>query len=353
MDTAQGAAASLLREEFDHERGFPVRAASHTDLWPGDRWTEAYVAIDEPRLAEKAFNAVLRSTRPDGSIPHLMQGSHKRFGIETNWIDRQVYRFQGNGALRLANGEHVTRLYAPPTWAMGALALYNYAVEDGEEAWATDFLYETTPWLIGATEALYKARSKDHVLVSGHRDELTNSSGRLATLPLKTTIDPAINVLLVANNAALSELVDRSNSKLSRELRDRMDRTKRTVNGLGEEILTMERHLPEFVLAAARLGFGESLPIHAFEGVYALPNPEDKHPEKSHLSTAECVEIARLTPDMPQSKEYLMRFLGSICNGQPITRFEGVVPGKNVIDNKVGRKQIWLPTAAEIARIPN
>ena len=127
LKAVQELSAQRLVDNFDRERGFAVRAAgSHTDLWPGDPWTEAYTAIGATRMAELSFDAILRSIRPDGSVPHLMQGSHMRGGHETNWIDRTVYRATGVGATRAASGAWVTKLHAQPNWAVSAAALYDH-----------------------------------------------------------------------------------------------------------------------------------------------------------------------------------------------------------------------------------
>lgn len=347
MEQAKDTAERLLVEHFDVKRGFPERATSHTDLWPGDRWAEAYIAIDRPDLAADTVAATLRSIRPDGSVPHLMQGSHPRWGLsETRWIDRQAYRLQGNGAIKLANGEWVTKTHAQPSWAIGATALIDYLLPKNEEK-AQRLQERVVPKFINATQALYEARGdSDGFIVSTKRDETTNSAGELARQSLPV-VDPAVNALLVSNSIALGAL-----TVIPQSLARKVDKTRASVTTLVENEISADKPLsPEFVLAAARLNLGKELSASALSSAYKAPSIDDEHPERTHLSTAECIEIARLTNDRLESKAYLARLITGYALGKQVTRFEGKTPGTSAASNKIGRKHIWLPTAAQIVQI--
>ena len=353
LKSVQELSAQHLVDNFDRERGFALRApGSHTDLWPGDPWTEAYTAIGATRMAELSFNAVLRSIRPDGSVPHLMQGSHMRGGSETNWIDRTVYRATGVGATRSDSGAWVTKLHAQPNWAVSAAALYDHKLQRSELE-ATSFARSIVPTLVDATQALYEARGTEKgYIVAKHRDEMTNNSGALAGLR-KPVIDPSVNALLVRNNKAVTRLAQIAQYELPQELLTTMRRTSwYLAEHVSEHVGDETPYLPEFVLAAARLELSDSIPRAALQHIYAAPTPNDKHPEATHLSTAECVEIARLTPEHVTSRGYLDRYIGMVAAGQPITRFEGSLPTEDSFDNRLHRKQTWLLTDAQLVRIP-
>lgn len=206
---------------------------------------------------------------------------------------------------------------------------------------------------MGATQALYKARGteKDYI-VAKHRDEMTNNSGAFAGLR-KPVIDPSVNALLVQNNKAVTRLARVAHYDLPQELRSTMDRTNwYLAKVVSEQVNDDTPYRPELVLAAARLELSDSFDSASLRTIYTAPSPEDKHPERTHLSTAECIEIARLTLDQPASRAYLDRYVAGIANGQPVTRFEDSVPGMNSLDNRYHRKQPWLPTDAQLVRIP-
>jgi hypothetical protein len=352
---AQNDARELMtRGLYDMERNIPMRASSHTDLWPGDRWVEAYLAIDEPQLAERVMATTLRSIRPDGSLPHLMQGSHRRSGIETRWIDRQVYRLQGNGAMELPNGEWVTKSYGAPTLALGAVAL-----ADRNRKYPD---FETVTRTI---TTLYDARGNSDDLIEARKvDELTNNSGKLADQLKKEgkAMDPAVNALAVKSLMALRQYPGTEKSQHGRDL---FNQAERTVLALYEE-LELERSKDdpitgsrsylkgEQVLALARLNDPTMMPSeYELWRVFKAPEAGEKHPEHSNLNLAECLEIARLTRWADASNKYLERVIPKIAaiGAAGLTRFEGIIPGKNEAANKAGRKQVWLPTAAEIVQI--
>ncbi|MCA9327915.1 hypothetical protein KDA14_05285, partial [Candidatus Saccharibacteria bacterium] len=334
---------------FDVERGIPMRAASHTDLWPGDRWAEAYIAAGEPNLAAAVMNTIARSVRPDGSVPHLMQGSHIRGGIETRWIDRQVYRMQGNGAIHLPNGEWVTEGFAPPTQAISALALHEAGVEIPGRLQAAGLMH--------ATETLYDSRGTMSGLIVAHKiDELTRSTANLARAVKLNGVakDPAVNALLVKNNRALRKLADAEGEPLDEVLSSMMHRTERTLVDEMQKTVETKVHYPEEVLAAARLDeVREDLTEQQLIDFFAAPDAQDKHPEQRHLTMAESIEVARLTANRGASQEYLERIvkLVNTAGAAALTRFEGIGPDKNAVANKMGRKQAWLPTAAEVVQI--
>lgn len=353
LEIAQNDARELMtRGLYDMDRDIPMRSKMHTDLWPGDRWVEAYLAIDEPQLAERVMATTLSSIRPDGSLPHLMQGSHRnRIGIETRWIDRQVYRLQGNGAMELPNGEWVTKSYGMPTLPLGALALA------GENREHPDF--ETVARSI---TTLYDARGNSDDLIEAQKvDELTNSSGKLADQLKKEgkAMDPAVNALAIKSLMALqqypgsSELID--TWKYSNGLSGQAETT---AFALYEELefARAKNHClkDEEVLALARLNDPIMLPSeHELHTVFEQPEAGGKHPERSNLNLAECLEIARLTLWADASNKYLERVIPKIAalGKAGLSRFEGVAPGPNAVVNRAGRKQVWLPTAAEIVQI--
>lgn len=352
LATAQDSARELLVEQFDVKHDIPMRAPSHTDLWPGDRWPEAYIAAGEPELATHAMESIAFSRRPDYTFPHLMQGSHMRAGIETRWIDRQVYRMQGNGAMRLPNGEWVTRTLASPTQALSALAVAKAGLE-------VHGPYDTlTPAALArSTRALYAQRGNTKGLLAAHRkDELTRSTAELSR-KLKqhgSVVDVAVNALLVQNSRAIIELAERANVALGEEFTDQARQTEEKLVSVLQVHRFIDEILPEDVLATARTPqAARSLSESLLANFYMPPDPTDPHPEISYLSMAETIEVARLTPWSEASHDYLARILPKIAaaGASALTRFEGVAPGKNAIDNKMSRKQIWLPTAAEIVQI--
>lgn len=352
----QALSAQHLVDNFDTTRGFALRApGSHADLWPGDPWVEAYLAIGRTDLANLSFKAIQRSIRPDGSAPHLMQGSRPLFRLETKGIDRMVFRATGVGSTRSASGERVTKLHAQPGWALSTAALYDYKLGKWGEMHAAGFARSVAPMLVDATRALYKARgTEDGYVASKHIDEMTNRSGELAKLH-KPLFDPSVNALLVKNNAAVVRLADIARFALPQELRNAMAKTNDYLTGQITDTVSADRpYLPEYVLAAARLGSSEIIiDPAALQSVYAAPSPEDPHPEKKHLSTAECVEIARLTLSQPDSRAYLDSYITAIAGGQPIKRFENSKPSKNAVDERLHRsQQTWLPTDAQLVQVP-
>lgn len=366
FEHARGIAARQLVAGFDTIAGqkFPYRAEGYGDLWPGDRWTEAYLAIGKIGLAERAFSAVLGSIRQDGSFPHLKQGKHKRLGVETRFIDRLVYLARGDGITADNSGEPVTRLHGQPSEALSARALYEYKrATDGDEK-AKEFAGLVTLPVIRGAYALYKARGReDGLVVSNHRDEMTNNSGHLAKQKMPR-VDPSVNALLVQNNAALLDLAQALDYKLpGYKPADKKEGTAEQIGFLAEQMKLTRANLtsmvdlhvgfsmpdePEFVLAAARIGRTEKLSSAILSEVFAAPSPKDKHPEKSHLSMAECIEIAKLTPERPESRAYLGRIYAGVADGKPITRFEDIAPDNKPLSdlsNRIHRKQIWLPAA--------
>lgn len=348
LAVAQSHAHEMLVEQYDAERNIPLRATSHTDLWPGDRWTEAYLAASEPETALAVAESLAHSIRPDGSVPHLMQGSHKRAGVETRFIDRQVYRLQGNGAERLPNGEWVTRRFAPPTWALSALALHKAGLEVPEAL--------QVPGLTKATEVLFEHRAtNDGLLSAATADELTNSVGVLNKQRKagKAVVDPATNALAVLNDAALQELAARTAVPIDVSFQERASQLKAALyDRIGRN--TRTKYSPEAVLAAARLqdeavAVSESR-LTRFFGAPDLTRP---HVERTHLSMADSLEAARLLPDSEAAQTYLRRVLPKIAllGASGFTRFEGVAPTKNAVNNRSRRKQVWLPTAAQVVQI--
>jgi hypothetical protein len=353
LGQAQETASNMLAEQFDTRHGIPIRADGYGDLWPGDQWAAAYIAADKPDMAEAAVAALARSQRPDGSFPHLLQGSHIRGGIETRWIDRQVYRLEGNGALHLPNGEWVTKSYAPPTQALSALAIVRAGLR------LPDTL--TVDSLNQASHALYEARgsNSDSGLIYAHKPvELTDRVGALGQEVKRTqrVIDSGVNALSVINGYALSELAAHAgeDSDYKIALRARNAETALRDRFVNMYVSQMQP-TNEDILAAARLyeSSGWRLKEADLERIYSAPNPSTEHPERTHLSMAECLEVARLTPYSDASHEYLTRIATAVARGgvQAITRFEGVEPTANAASNKMGRKQLWLPTAAEIVQI--
>lgn len=351
----QALSAQHLVDNFDAARGFALRnPTSHRDLWPGDPWVEAYTAIGRTDLADLSLAAIMRSIRPDRSIPHLVQGSKVYAGLETNGIDRMVYRLTGVGATRSASGERVTKLHAQPGWALGALALYEHKLHERGGSYAIGFAHNITPRLIDATRALYKARgTEDGYVASKHIDEMTNRSGELARLR-KPLFDPSVNALLVKNNAAVLRLAEITRFAVPQELRTAMAKTNEYLRGQLTDTVHADRpYLPEYVLAAARLGSSDiTIEPAALQSVYAMPAEDDPHPEATHLSTAECVEIARLTLGQPDSRAYLDDYVAAIASGEAITRFMHSVPSNNLIVDKIHRRHNWLPTDAQLVQIP-
>ncbi|HWT55565.1 MAG TPA: hypothetical protein VN031_00880 [Candidatus Microsaccharimonas sp.] len=352
LETAQDSAHELLVEQFDVKHDIPMRASGHTDLWPGDRWPEAYIAAGEPELAAHVMESIAFSRRPDYAYPHLMQGSHMLAGVETRWIHRQVYRLQGNGAMRLPNGEWVTKALAPPTQALSALAV----VKAGLEVHGP---YDTlTPAALArSTRALYAQRGNEKGLITAHKkDELTRSTAELSQR-LKahgSVVDVAVNALSVQNNRAIIELAKRTDVSLGEEFTNQVRQIEEKLVSVLQIHRFIEEILPEDVLATARTPQeARSLSESLLTNFYMPPEPADPHPEISYLSMAETIEVARLTPWSEASHDYLERILPKIAQAgaSAMTRFEGITPGKNAVDNKVSRKQIWLPTAAQIVQI--
>lgn len=352
---AQQTSHDMLVDQYDQKHGIPMRADSHTDLWPGDRWAEAYIAAGEPEIASAVMHTVARSIREDGAFPHLMQGSHMRGGIETRWIDRQVYRMQGNGAERTPAGEWVTKSFAPPTQALSALAIVKNGLELPEGL--------TPETLDTAADALKSRRTGSGRLLKAEKvDELTNSAGELAA-ELKRSgpvADPAINAFSVLNDRALIQLLRHYNLPVDASIRARERSTEYGLRDSFSQAYRDRRPLSnEEVLAAARLGGIEAMAVMTSDrlaAIYERPHPDDAHPERTHLSLAECIEIARLTPHAEASHDFLNRVLTNVAvlGAAAVTRFEGVTPGANPAANKYGRRQRWLPTAAEIVQInPN
>jgi hypothetical protein len=344
---AQDAAHEMLVDQFDAQRGIPVRTGSHSDLWPGDRWPEAYLATGEPSIALAAINSIASSVRRDGSFPHLLSGSHKRGGVETHWIDRMVYIGQGNGLTLSVHREWVTRAFAPPTQALSALAIEKAGLHVPAELDVTG--------LTNAAMRLYKSRgNEDGLLVARKKDELTRSKAELSR-ELKqndTVIDPAINALMVLNNDAIAELAARTRQPLGSDFRQRMQQTRDSL--LRRLASHQDSYLPEQVLAVARLGHRDVvLTEDDLADIFTAPVPDDPHPQEHHLSMAETIEVARLTTGSRMSYDYLRRILTLVAGAGPaaLTQFEGINPGDNPILNKYNRKNAWLPTAAEIVQI--
>jgi hypothetical protein len=363
LETAQDAAHTMLVEQFDLDHGIPLSASSHTDLWPGDRWPEAYLAAGEPEFATMAMNSIARSVRPDGSFPHLMQGSHVRNlgplgNSESRWIDRQVYRIQGNGAVHLSNGEWVTKIFAPPTQALGVLALVDagYAAPGSLNAAKLEM----------SVDVLYNQRANfDGLITARHRDELTRRTGYLSNNLDKYNgvVDPAINALAVLNDTAIATLsrLDKSFNSFAASLYNGR-RSSNMSNALYDLLSTADAThgllSPEEVLAAARLGSEVvSLSEQQLANFYKAPDPTDKHPERTHLNMAYTIEVARLTPDSEASHSYLERILPAIA-AKPgysgILEYEDRSPKDDItsaVTNKLYRSKLWLPTAAELVQL--
>lgn len=344
LATAQEIATEMLVNEYDHERGIPLTASSHTDLWPGDTnlWVDAYLTIDRPDLAQQTFETSLKSIRPDGSVPHLMQGSHIRGGRETRWIDRQYYRLSGAGAMRLPNGEWVSKIYAPPTLAMSALAIANAGIELPED------IVET---LVKTQERLYEARGNDEALIEPeHPDELTNNSGEMAhLLKLFTVMDPAVSALAVHNGRAIQRLArhlapDYDLDRISSLTDQTQESLRKYING------SQGKHSPERTLAIARTGKTLAFTEEDLEELYSEPAPDEKHPERTHLSMDKCIEVAHSTPYAKLSRDYLERIVPKLARGE-FTRFENAMPGNNPVENKSYRRQFWLPVAAQVVQL--
>lgn len=344
LETAQELAKDMLVSEYDHDRGIPMSASSHTDLWPGDTnlWVDAYLTIDRPDLATQTFGTALKSIRPDGSVPHLMQGSHVRFGTETRWIDRQYYRVKGTGAMELPNGEWVSKIYAPPTLALSALAIAEAGLE------LPDNIVDV---VATAQEKLYEARgNKDALIEAEHKDELTNNSGEKARLlNMFVVVDPAVNALAVQNGRAILKLA--RILEPNRDFDNIRSQTDQTYESLIKFINESKgTRSPERTLAIARTGTTLALKNEDLEEFYSEPVSNDKHPERTHLSMDKCIELAHSTPYSTQSTDYMRRIVPKLANGE-FTRFENALPGNNPVENKGYRRQFWLPVAAQIVQI--
>lgn len=345
LGRAQEIASEMLVNEYDHERGIPLTASSHTDLWPGDTnfWVDAYLAIDRPDLAQQTFQTTLKSIRPDGSVPHLMQGSHIRFGgKETRSLDRLYYRISGTGAMKLPNGEWVSEIYAPPTLALSALAIAEAGLE------LPDNIVDI---VVTAQEKLYEARGNNEALIEPEQsDELTNNSGDMAHfLKMSVVMDPAVNALAIQNGHAILTLAQILEP--SRNLDNIRTRTDQTLESLIQHIeATQETPSPERTLAIVRIDGTQSLQFSDLKQFYEEPSPDDKHPERTHLSTDKLIELVRARPHLDQSRNYMKRVIPKLARGE-FTRFENAIPGDNPAINKTYRKQFWLPVAAQIVQI--
>lgn len=280
-----------------------------------------------------------------------MQGSHKRLGVETRWIDRQVYRLQGNGALRLENGEWVTKSVAPSTQALSALAL----AKEGIRLPSTVTLDSLQNSAIALRGIRGDSETMD-IIRPKHIDELTNNAGDLAQKFNNREVvrDPAINALAILNNHAIMELAEHQGKTVESTLKIWTNNLSRFWRELLPEKADDRTMNNEDVLAAARLDARWALREGSLRKVFEQPDPSDANPGRTKLSMAECIEIARLTLDYEASQEYLARILPKIAQmgTAALTRFEGVMPTNNPVGNKVGRRQVWLPTAAEIVQLP-
>lgn len=357
LGIAQEAAHDMLMREYDTVRNIPLRNPEYADLWGGDRWAEAYIAAGEPQRASTVLNTLQRSIRPDGSVPHMLQGRRMWGPFDVRpYVDGTFFRIDamlhkpGIGLQKLQNGEHVTKLYAPPTWALGALAVHTALPDKATPLTLVD--------AIDATEALYYARgNKNDLIEARHIDELTRNGGpyRQDIHDKGAAVDPAINALLVLNNRALQAYASAVGAPTApSHIRERMRNTEIALTAQLQEAHSAGRTaLPEETLAAARIGLGDSVHDRSLYSIFEAPDPDSKALHATHLSLPECIEVARLTADNPLSKTYLERIVRAVAHDPTnMTRFEGVKPGMNGVVNKIGRKHDWLLTAAEIVQIP-
>ena len=271
-----------------------------------------------------------------------MQGSHVRGGVETRWIDRQFYRVSGVGATKLPNGEWVTKIYAPPTLALSALAIAEAGLE------LPDNIVDI---VATAQQKLYEARGNEEALIEAeHRDELTNNSGETAhNLAVSVVMDPAVNALAVQNGRAILKLarILEPNRNLD-NIRSQTDQTHESlVKFINNSNGTCS---PERTLAIARVGTILGMKDEDLEEFYSEPNSDDKHPERTHLSMDRCIELAHSTPYSAQSTDYMRRIVPKLSNGE-FTIFENALPVNNPVENKGYRRQFWLPVAAQIVQI--
>jgi hypothetical protein len=373
---AQRLAADALRTGFDESLGFPVTAKGYGDFWPSGAsetdtfsFVEAYAAIGEPRMASRTMGALLRSARTDGSYPHLVQGSHKRVGVETRAIDRKIYRLQGMDVGTSRLGEHVTSLYAAPIGALSALAIANYNMQDDGPRIS---VAPTVDALVAAKRALYDARGNDDGLIEAHHKyELTLSAGRLvgefgrkeddqlrydreragvAQSPVGAIVDPAMNAMLVLDNAALIEYARINDKVLPSQLREQMAKSAEAVMQL-----TAQASAPDNIeqtIARARLGRIDEISDEMLAYAYRQPPKDASHVEDEYLPVSLGLELASNTPDRPESQEYVQRNLASIVMHGKFPHFENRFPIRGFRapwTNKNRRLRLWLPTAKVVA----
>jgi hypothetical protein len=344
-------AEQMLVGAYNPDTGYPITAESHTDLWPGDasRWVNGYLAIGKGDMAGGVLDAVGRSIRENGSIPHYMLGSHKRLGgIETNFIDRLVQKVSGNGLERTETGEWVTKAYAPATFGLAAAA----ATKAGHPLPKTLGLYQ----LFDAHNSLTVRRRNSAGLIEARNpNELTNNSGVLAGILKKngSVVDPSINASYVQNGKAIAELWEGNGLVQDIVLAD-VRRTEKSLHRMIEVELEEENGLSlETVQAIARLGLAGMLRGDDLISFFEAPAPGTKHPERTSASLPDMVEVARLTASsFDESRQFLVRITGKLADGpQAFTRYEGVKPEQNVVANRAYRKQVWTQTAAEAVQI--
>lgn len=252
---------------------------------------------------------------------------------------------EGSGVMWLDNGETVTKLFAPSTLALSALAL-----EQADVELPTNLDLDK---VMMASDALHDQRGNEHGFIEArHINELTNSDGGYSVQVKEygLTIDPAINALAVKNDFAISHLAGITDAEAF-AVRGRAFNTEDRLGIMLHNSFVRGDMTDEETLATARLGFKGFLDEENLRKLFAMPSESDSHPEKRHLSMAECIEAARLTPIYEASQEYLARVLPKIAQLGAFTRFEGIAPTDNAIVNKIGRKQIWLPTAAQVVQI--
>jgi len=357
LELAHGHADHMLVMAYDYSSEFPITAESHTDFWPGEaaRWVQGYIASEATTqmgltLAQGVMNAVGKSVRDNGAIPHYMLGSHRRFGgrIETNIIDRTVQRFSGNGMKRSAAGNWVTTINAAPTAGIAALALSRAGI-------GLPGTISLKTILRAHNEITQTARSKEGLIEAHNPNELTNNSGALAKR-LKSdgrVVDPAVNALYINNSRAIAELWNSDDfSQLFLE-----GDAKNAQAGV-EKLLEREHDKGdglslESTLAAARLGLTGMIRESDLLHLFRAPNADDKHPEQTRSSLPDAIEAARLTAgSFEVSRIFLGRIVGKIAeNNHMLTRYESISPGDNVIANRAYRRQLWAPTAAEVRQI--
>lgn len=349
----------MLFEAYDPKREFPITAASHTDFWPGDasRWVDGYLAIDKPEeaqehaqgMAKGVMNAVQRSIRRDGIIPHYMLGSHMRLGgrVETNIVDRYVQLASGNGLERSDAGEWVTTANAAPTAAIAALSLVNAGIQLPEK--------HQYAILDAHNQLTVARRNTDGLIEARNPNELTNNSGVLSRKLRhdRYAIDLAVNALYIKNARALSKLWS-ANDIVAPFVEGDAKLAQSCVEELLEtEHATRKTFSLESTLAAARLGFTGMLREGDLRDFFKAPVPGDKHPERTNPALADALEVARLTSGSFEiSRVFLGRIVTKLAeNKHMFTRYEGAMPDANAIANRAYRRQQWVPTAAEARQI--